>query len=47
MEEQDKYKSISEDLEQAFAEMSGYWYIKSSSGNNTYVILPNTRIAAC
>ena len=24
MEEQDKYKSISEDLEQAFAEMSGY-----------------------
>ena len=25
MEEQDKHKSISEDLEQAFAEMSGYW----------------------
>ena len=24
MEEQDKYKSISEELEQAFAEMSGY-----------------------
>lgn len=24
MEEQDKYKSVSEELEQAFAEMSGY-----------------------